>query len=96
LTRLNETILKDHTVMPGEWYGGIIVLDVPQKDQSGNAEYTLTLPFGGEVHEFRVRQARIFVTDYLAPVLHTAFLVFLLIMAGEWAVDKIRGCRKRA
>jgi xanthine/uracil permease len=34
------------------------------------------------------------VTDYVAPVLQTAFLIFLLIMAGEWAVDKIRGRRK--
>ncbi len=58
LARLNATILKDHTVMPGEWYGGVIVLDVPLKDQNGSAEYTLTLPFGGEVHEFRIRQAR--------------------------------------
>ena len=33
------------------------------------------------------------VTDYVAPVLQMAFLVFLLIMAGEWAVDKIRGRR---
>ena len=35
------------------------------------------------------------VTDYVAPVLQIAFLVFLLIMAGEWAVDRIRGRRKR-
>jgi hypothetical protein len=34
------------------------------------------------------------VTDYVAPVLQTAFLIFLLIMAGEWAVDRIRGHRK--
>jgi integral membrane sensor domain MASE1 len=31
--------------------------------------------------------------DYVAPVLQAAFLIFLLVMAGEWAVDKIRGRR---
>ena len=35
------------------------------------------------------------VTDYVAPVLQTAFLIFLLLMAGEWALDKIRGRSKK-
>lgn len=29
LAALERTILKDHTVMPGEWFGGSIVLEVP-------------------------------------------------------------------
>jgi hypothetical protein len=59
LARLNATILKDHTVMPGEWYGGVIVLAVPPKDQAGAAEYTIAINFDGEVHEFKVRQSRL-------------------------------------
>jgi hypothetical protein len=57
LARLNTTILKNHTVMPGEWYGGVIVLAVPPKDQAGAAEYTISIPFDGEIHEFKVRQS---------------------------------------
>ncbi len=58
LARLDNTILKDHTVMPNEWYGGVVVLDKPEKDDKGATHYSVTVAFGGELHEFEIKQAR--------------------------------------
>lgn len=58
LASLQSTILKDHTLLPGEWHGGTIVLDCPEKSETGSARYTISLNFGGEMHEFNVEQHR--------------------------------------
>lgn len=58
LAQLQDTILKDHTVMPGEWHGGMIVLDPPMKSEKG-AEYTVELSIDGETHAFEVGQREI-------------------------------------
>lgn len=58
LAVLENSILKDHTLMPGEWYGGVIVLDVPPTSSAGTASYTISVEFGGEVHEFMISQTR--------------------------------------
>lgn len=58
LSMLQGTILKDHTLMPGEWHGGVIVLDVPEKDSANKAEYSIYVRVDGEDHEFKVTQAR--------------------------------------
>ena len=51
---LETTILKDNTVMPGEWYGGTIVLAPPAKSEQGGKEYSIVVMFGGEEHLFAV------------------------------------------
>jgi hypothetical protein len=56
LAVLESTIIKDHTLLPGEWFGGTIVLDAPQKSEAGRAEYLVTIPVAGEEHTFRVAQ----------------------------------------
>jgi len=53
---LQATILKDNTVMPGEWYGGTVVLAPPEKAQEGATAYTIAVAFGGEEHSFAVSQ----------------------------------------
>lgn len=58
LSMLQGTILKDHTLMPGEWHGGVIVLDVPEKDSANRAEYVIDVRIEGETHTFQVTQAR--------------------------------------
>ena len=57
LANLKATIVKDHTVMPGEWHGGVIVLGTPEKGAEG-AEYQISLLFDGEEHTFSVSQRR--------------------------------------
>src|SRR5262249_30654590 len=54
LRALDATILKDNTVMPGEWYGGTIVLAPPAKSASGGKDYSIVIDFGGEEHTFAV------------------------------------------
>jgi hypothetical protein len=54
LQRLQQTILKDNTVMPGEWYGGSIVLDPPDIAESGATTYSIVVIFAGEQHTFSV------------------------------------------
>lgn len=56
LAHLQNTILKDNTVMPGEWIGGTIVLDAPQSSGSAPKSYSIVVSFAGEAHEFLVKQ----------------------------------------
>ena len=57
LSNLQNLILKDNTVLPGQWVGGVIVLDVPSK-ANGSATYRISVPLGGEVHSFVVNQTK--------------------------------------
>jgi hypothetical protein len=59
LQRLQGTIIKAHTLAPGEWYGGTIVLDKPKKDKTGSAAYSVSIELDGEEHVFHVRQQRV-------------------------------------
>jgi hypothetical protein len=56
LNRLQETMLKDNAVLPGEWYGGSIVLAPPQKADDGSSSYVITVDFAGEQHSFAISQ----------------------------------------
>lgn len=56
LAQLQNTILKDNTVMPGEWVGGTIVLDHPAYSNGAPKSYVITVDFAGEQHEFQVAQ----------------------------------------
>ena len=56
LAELQATIIKDHTLMPGEWHGGVIVIDPPEKSEAGSADYSISLTFDGETHTFLVNQ----------------------------------------
>jgi hypothetical protein len=56
LGELQATVIKDHTLMPGEWHGGVIVIDPPGKTDGGAAEYSISLTFAGETHTFLVNQ----------------------------------------
>jgi hypothetical protein len=56
LGALQATILKDNTVMPGEWYGGTIVLAPPERPDQGPTAYSITINFGGEEHTFAISQ----------------------------------------
>ncbi len=55
LQMLEGTILKDHTVMPGEWYGGTIVLDpLHSASSNGKSYFDISIIYGGEQHTFSV------------------------------------------
>jgi len=56
LAALEALVIKDHTVMPGEHYGGQIHISPPEQ-QSGAKNYLITVVVGNETHQFRVTQA---------------------------------------
>ena len=54
LSRLEATILKDNTVMPGEWSGGTVVLAPPARAEGAAPNYSIVVLFGVEEHTFNV------------------------------------------
>lgn len=56
LAALEQTVIKDDTLLPGEWYGGQLQFDAPEG--SGPKTYTITVPINGDTHQFEVVQAR--------------------------------------
>src|SRR5262245_4013182 len=58
LDELQNSILKDNTVMPGEWIGGVVILDSPI-GANGAANYSIDVQISGEIHTFAVNQAKV-------------------------------------
>ncbi len=57
LATLEQSVVKDNTLMPGEWYGGQLHL-APPVDGAGGASknYVLTLMVGNDRHVIDVSQ----------------------------------------
>ena len=51
---LERAVIKENTVMPGEWYGGQLIFDAPQND--GGKNFQITVQLGSDRHEFNVSQ----------------------------------------
>lgn len=58
LMALRGSIIRAHTLAPGEWYGGEIILDKPKKN-NGQAQYTIVVSLDGEEYAFNVRQRKL-------------------------------------
>lgn len=46
-------------MLPGEWIGGIVVLDAPAKGRDGTATYRIEVSLAGEIHSFVVSQSKV-------------------------------------
>ncbi len=56
MAALEQSVIKDNTMMPGEWYGGQLHL-APPTDQGGAAKtYTIVITVGTERHVIDVSQ----------------------------------------
>lgn len=55
LAQLENTILKDNTVFPGEWYGGQLRFERPKTGHPKS--YLITVPVGADVHRISVSVA---------------------------------------
>jgi hypothetical protein len=51
---LEQVIIKDNTIMPGEWYGGQLIFDAPQNE--GGKNFKITVQLGPDRHELNVSQ----------------------------------------
>lgn len=54
---LEHSVIKDNTLLSGEWYGGQLQFDPPAG--SGGKSYTITVPVGSDVHQIEVTQEAI-------------------------------------
>jgi hypothetical protein len=53
---LERSVIKDDTLLPGEWYGGQIQFDPP--NGSSAKSYVITLRVGADTHQVAVLQSR--------------------------------------
>jgi hypothetical protein len=59
LAALERLVIKDNTLMPGEWYGGQLHLEAPASASSGAAKtYSIALLVGSDRHHIEVVQER--------------------------------------
>lgn len=57
MAALERNVLKDNTLMPGEWVGGQLHLSPPANPPSGNSKnYTITINVGSDRHVIDVAQ----------------------------------------
>ncbi|MBS4005885.1 MAG: hypothetical protein KGZ91_21150 [Afipia sp.] len=58
MAALEQTVLKDNTLMPGEWVGGQLHLSPPTNPPSGSSKnYSIIINVGGDRHVIEVAQA---------------------------------------
>ena len=56
MASLERNVLKDNSIMPGEWIGGQLHFAPPESEAGQSKQYTISISIGGEVHEIDVRQ----------------------------------------
>ena len=54
---LEQSVIKDNTLMPGEWYGGQLHLAPPTDQGGGPKTYTIVITVGSDRHVIDVSQA---------------------------------------
>jgi len=58
MAQLEQTVIKDNTLMPGEWYGGQLHLSPPTTPPSGNQKtYSIVIIVGADRHVIEVAQS---------------------------------------
>jgi len=55
MATLERAVLKDNTLMPGEWYGGQLHI-APLVSQDGPKTYTISVAVGSDRHEIQISQ----------------------------------------
>jgi hypothetical protein len=53
---LEQSVIKDNTLMPGEWYGGQLHLAPPSDQGSGKKTYSIVIKVGSDIHVIEVAQ----------------------------------------
>jgi hypothetical protein len=49
---LEKSVIKDNTMLPGEWYGGLVQFD-PPKDANGK-NIVISIQVGSDLHQVEV------------------------------------------
>ena len=56
MAALEQTVIKDNTLMPGEWYGGQLHLAPPTDQAGGQKTYSVVIVVGNDRHVVEVAQ----------------------------------------
>jgi hypothetical protein len=56
MAMLEQTVIKDNTLMPGEWYGGQLHIAPPTDQGGGKKSYTIVITVGQDRHVVDVNQ----------------------------------------
>jgi hypothetical protein len=56
MAMLEGSVIKDNTLMPGEWYGGQLHLAPPTDQGGGPKSYTITITVGSDRHVIDISQ----------------------------------------
>jgi hypothetical protein len=56
MAQLELSVIKDNTLMPGEWYGGQLHLSPPTDQEGGQKTYTIVITVGSDRHVIEVAQ----------------------------------------
>jgi len=57
MAQLERSVIKDNTLMPGEWYGGQLHLAPPTDQGGGQKVYSIIIMVGSDRHVIEVAQA---------------------------------------
>lgn len=56
MAALEQSVIKDNTLMPGEWYGGQLHLAPPTDQGGGQKTYSIVIKVGPDLHVIEVAQ----------------------------------------
>jgi hypothetical protein len=56
MAMLEQSVIKDNTLMPGEWYGGQLHLAPPTDQAGGQKAYSIVIMIGSDRHVIEVAQ----------------------------------------
>ena len=56
MATLEQAVIKDNTLMPGEWYGGQLHLSPPVAQENGAKAYTIVITVGDDRHVIDISQ----------------------------------------
>ena len=57
MAALEGTVIKDNTLLPGEWYGGALHIAPLVSSDQASKTYTITIEVGTDRHDIVVTQA---------------------------------------
>jgi hypothetical protein len=56
MATLEQSVIKDNTLMPGEWYGGQLHFSPPTDKGGGPKSYTIVIMVGSDRHVIECNQ----------------------------------------
>lgn len=56
MAALEQTVIKDNTLFPGEWYGGQLHISPPASESGGPKNYTVSMMIGADRHDVEIVQ----------------------------------------